>query len=75
MIEKGRMKRSQNQELLMTLQVTASEVTAMNVAVGFFRSYAGEMFTQYNLISQLLEQYQRRLHEQIVPEKVEDVPW
>jgi hypothetical protein len=60
---------------LITLQVTHNEVIAMNVAAGFFRCYAGEAHRQHNLISQLLEQYQHRLQEHILPQQTGGIKW
>lgn len=62
------MKRPVPPELLMNIQVTPNEVIAFNAAVGYFERYCKHVCPVYQEVCQLVEQFQRRLNEQLPPQ-------
>ncbi|HLZ62202.1 MAG TPA: hypothetical protein VKR06_35095 [Ktedonosporobacter sp.] len=61
------MKHPPQPELLMSLQATPNEIVALNLAIGYFQRHCKHVSPVYPEAMQLLEQFQRRLQEQLPP--------
>jgi len=55
-------------EPLLNVQVTPNEIIAMNLAIGYFLRLCKHISPVYDQTSVLLDQYQRRLTEQLPPQ-------
>ena len=58
------MKRPQP-ELLMNIQATPNEIIAFNTTMSYFKRYCKHICPVYKEVTQLLEQFQHRLNEQL----------
>ncbi|HLZ59583.1 MAG TPA: hypothetical protein VKR06_21760 [Ktedonosporobacter sp.] len=57
------------EEPMLNVQFTADELTAINIAIGYYRRHLRHISPAYDLTCQLLDQFQNRVRQQVVDQQ------